>query len=214
MRLKLPHNMNSSRRRFITAIAAIPLFMALPGRASTGFSIHKLVGNVYVNNRLAGMGTLIRPGSNIVVADGGELVMSMHGDAFLLRSGSALEIAGKNNLFVSGLRLLTGAMLAVFDKRKTPVHIVTSTATIGIRGTGVYVDSSPHALYTCTCYGETDLTIGHNTSHISAIHHSANKVSADADGLMAMHAMEVAGHTDDELRMLEALVGRKPSFDA
>jgi hypothetical protein len=29
-----------------------------------------------------------------------------------------------------------------------------------------------------------------------------------------MKAFEVIDHTDDELRMLEALVGRKPSFDA
>lgn len=28
-----------------------------------------------------------------------------------------------------------------------------------------------------------------------------------------MNSMEVVGHTDDELRMLEAYVGRIPAFD-
>lgn len=202
-----------SRRKFITAAAALPLFLALPGRAASNSSIHKLEGHVYINNRLANVDSVILAGDSIVVAHGGELVMRMRSDAFLLRGGSVLEIAGKSNLLISGLRLVTGAMLAVFDKRKSPVHIVTSTATIGIRGTGVYLDTKPHSLYTCTCYGQTDIIVGRDVQQISSIHHSAHEVSADSSGAMATHSMEVIGHTDDDLRMLEALVGRKPPFD-
>lgn len=218
MNLKIPTTKsltgtNLSRRRFIAGVAAIPLFLALPGRAASNSTIHKLEGQVYVNNRLANMDTQLRAGDKIVVAYGGELALSIGGDAFLLREGSALEIARGNNLLVSGLRLLSGAMLAVFDKRNSPVHIVTSTATIGIRGTGVYVSAEPHRLYTCTCYGETDLRMGRHVEQISATHHNAHEVSDNGKGAMTMQSMEVLGHTDDELRMLESYVGRKPLFD-
>lgn len=159
------------------------------------------------------MDTQLRAGDKIVVAYGGELAMSIGGDAFLLREGSVLEIARGDNLLVSGLRLPTGAMLAVFDKHNSPVHIVTSTATIGIRGTGVYVSAQPHKLYTCTCYGETDLRMGRQIEQISATHHNAHEVSDSSHGTMTMQSMEVIDHTDDELRTLESYVGRIPSFD-
>ncbi len=213
MKAKFSSRPNLSRRRFVTGVIAVPLLLALPGRAASNTTIHKLEGEVYVNNRLANMDTRLRAGDKIVVAYGGELAMSIGGDAFLLREGSAMEIARGNNLLVSGLRLLTGAMLAVFDKRKAPVHIVTSTATIGIRGTGVYLSAEPHKLYTCTCYGETDLRMGRHVERISATHHNAHEVSDDGTGVMSMQSMEVVDHTDDELRMLESYVGRKPLFD-
>ena len=218
MNLKCPSSKslvspNLSRRRFTAGAAALPLLLALPGRAASNSTIHKLEGQVYVNNQLANMDTRLRAGDQIVVAYGGVLAMSIGGDAFLLREGSVLEIARGNNLLVSGLRLLTGAMLAVFDKRSAPVHIATSTAVIGIRGTGVYVSAEPHKLYTCTCYGKTDLRIGGHVEEISATHHNAHEVSDNGKGAMTMQSMEVLGHTDDELRMLEGYVGRKPLFD-
>ena len=202
-----------SRRRFLTTAAMAPLLLWLPGRADAASTIHELEGSVYVNNRLASTATIIRAGDHIVVAHGGKLVMSIGGDAYLLREGTALEVAGHNNIVVSGLRLLTGAMLAVFAKRSQPTRIITSTATIGIRGTAVYVSAEPHRLYTCTCYGHTDLSIGRHVEQISATHHNAHEVAPDDTGTISMRSMEVIDHTDDELRMLENLVGRKPPFD-
>lgn len=202
---------NLSRRRFLAGAAMAPLFLLLPGRAYARSTIHQIEGAVYVNNRLATEATVIRGGDSIVVAHGGKLAMSIGGDAFLLREGTVLEIAGHGA--ISGLRLLTGAMLSVFAKRRKPLYIITSTATIGIRGTGVYLSAQPHRLYTCTCYGTTDLRIGQHVEQITATHHSAHEVAPDAAGLMAMKSMEVIDHTDDELRMLEGYVGRKPAFD-
>jgi len=109
--------------------------------------------------------------------------MSIGNDAFLLREGSVLEIARGNNLLVSGLRLLTGAMLAVFDKRNSPAHIITSIATIGIRGTGVYLSTDPHKLYTCTCYGKTELRMGRKIKQVSATHHMLTKFRLAATAL-------------------------------
>jgi hypothetical protein len=202
-----------SRRRFLVNTAIAPLLLWLPGRAAAASTIHQLEGPVFVNNRPATEATSIKDGDQIVVAHGGKLAISIGGDAYLLRGGTVLETSGHGNAVISGLRLVTGAMLAVFAKRRKPAYIVTSTATIGIRGTGVYLSTQPHRLYTCTCYGETDLRIGHHVEQISATHHNAHEIAPDSNGLMAMKSMEVIDHTDDELRMLEGYVGRVPPFD-
>lgn len=214
-----PTEHNLSRRRFIQAAAAIPLFLALPNRAFASPIIHQLHGLVYVNNRPANLNSRISSSSRIVVAHDAELVFSIGGDAFLLRGGTAIELVGSS--VISGLRLLTGGLLSVFDKRSKPAHIVTRMATIGIRGTGVYVQAEPNRLYTCTCYGETDLIIGRHTERIVSSYHNAHEVihgelQANKDDKMQgmkMKSMAVVDHTDDELRMLEAYIGRIPAFD-
>jgi hypothetical protein len=214
-----PTEHNLSRRRFIQAAAAIPLFLALPNRAFASPIIHQLHGLVYVNNRPANLNSRISSSSRIVVAHDAELVFSIGGDAFLLREGTAIELVGSS--VISGLRLLTGGLLSVFDKRSKPAHIVTRMATIGIRGTGLYVQAEPNRLYTCTCYGETDLIIGRHTERIVSSYHNAHEVihgelQANKDDEMQgmkMKSMAVVDHTDDELRMLEAYVGRIPAFD-
>ncbi len=203
---------NLSRRRFMQAAAAVPLILSLPGRTFASPGIHKLNGQVFVNNRPADLTTRITAGSKIIVAHDGELAFSIGTDAFLLRGGTALELVGAS--MVTGLRLLTGGLLAVFDKRSRPAHIVTSIATISIRGTGAYVNSEPHRLYTCTCYGETDLRIGQHRERIVATHHNAHEILKDESRPaktgkmtgMTMNRMEVIDHTDDELRMLESYV--------
>lgn len=210
---------NSSRRRFIQAAAALPLFLALPNRAFASPVIHQLHGLVYINNRPANLSSRISTSSKVVVAHDAELVFSIGGDAFLLRGGTAIELVG--GAVISGLRLLTGSLLSVFDKRSKPAHIVTRMATIGIRGTGVYVQAEPNRLYICTCYGETDLRVGRHTERIVSSHHNAHEVihgelQASKDDKMQgmkMNSMAVVDHTDDELRMLEAYVGRVPAFD-
>jgi hypothetical protein len=203
---------NLSRRRFLGNLVAGPLLLWLPLKVEAASTIHGLEGTVYVNHRPATLNTRIRAGDQIVVSHDGKLVMSMGKDAYLLRGGTVLEIARSGHL-AGGLRLVTGALLAVFGKRNHSTHIVTSVATIGIRGTAVYLDSSPHRLYTCTCYGSTELRTGEHVEHISASYHSAHEISGVTANAMQMKSMAVTDHSDDELRMLESLVGRKPAFD-
>ena len=203
-----------SRRQFIQAALALPVLFALPIPANAASSIHTLEGQVFINNKLADYNTLVRVGDKITVSHDGKFAFSLGNDAFLLRGGSALELEHSNNALVGGLRLLTGGLLAVFEKRKKPLLIHTNIATIGIRGTGVYISTQPHQLYTCTCYGETSLSVGKQHELISSTHHNAHNVGKNEQGVMAMLATEVTDHTDDELRMLESLVGRKPPFDA
>lgn len=204
-----------SRRQFLSTTIGLPLFLFLPKLALASSTIHTLEGDVYINKRKITAEARIKSGDQISVSHDGQLVFSMGGDAFLLRGGSVLKVHNEeNNPVVSGLRLITGGLLAVFAKRKHTTKIITATATIGIRGTGVYLSAEPHRLYTCTCYGTTDLTAGHDKVDITATHHNAHVITTDERGSVQMQAFEVLDHTDDELRILEALVGRKPPFDA
>lgn len=204
-----------NRRQFLSAAIGLPLFLMLPKLALASSTIHTLEGDVTINKRKITAETKIKSGDKISVSQNGQLVFSMGGDAFLLRGGSVLKVRNQvGNPLVSSLRLITGGLLAVFEKRSHTTKIITATATIGIRGTGVYLSAEPHRLYTCTCYGHTDLSVGEAKEDIVATHHNAHVVSVGEHGQMQMQAFEVLDHSDDELRMLEALVGRTPPFDA
>ena len=51
----------------------------------------------------------------------------------------------------------TGKLLSV-HARGSNVQMSTVVATIGIRGTGVYLEADPEQTYVCTCYGVTDIS--------------------------------------------------------
>lgn len=206
---------NISRRKFLISASALPLAAIIPIQASAASStIHELLGIVTINKKPLSITSSINNGDEIMVSPDGELVFSMGEDAFLVRGGSTLQVyAEESNVLVSALRLVSGAMLGVFGKRKSTTRIYTATATIGIRGTAVYVAVTPQKLYTCTCYGHTDLIVGLDKAEVIATHHNAHVVTTGKNSNAQMKASEVLDHNDDELRMLEALVGRKPIFD-
>lgn len=204
-----------SRRKFLASVAGIPLLLCLPGRAFAAVNIHKKAGEVRINGRLATESSIIKAGDKVTVPADGEVAISIGEDAFLLRGGTTLETEAGDNAAVTGLRLVTGAMLAVFGKRQIPAYIATSMATIGIRGTAVYLSLQPHAMYGCTCYGDTEVQIldSSEIEQISATHHHPYEIAANSQNVMTMREMPIKDHTDDELRMLESYVGRKPAFD-
>ena len=71
-------------------------------------------------------------------------------DAMLVRRNSTLEVVA------NGFRLVTGAVLTVFSPGRSR-QLTTPTATIGIRGTAVYLEAQRGRTYACTCYGEAEL---------------------------------------------------------
>lgn len=213
-----------NRRQFLSLAAALPCSMLLgpnslaaTTHAKSGRlrgTIHELEGDVFINKNIANPSSTIQSGDRLSVAYGGRLVFSMGEDTYLLQEGSSLEVVSHNNVTVSGLRLLTGGLLSVFGKRETTTKIYTRTAVIGIRGTGVYLNSQPEKLYFCTCYGKTDLHLGyHHNEHIESTHHQAFDITGKSENTMSMSATQVIGHTDDDLRLLEHYSGRKPLFD-
>ncbi len=201
-----------SRRSFMQTVAALPLMLALPGNAWAAGNIHRISGEVFVNNRLIKADARVRAGSKVVVAHDGELVFSIGKDAFLLRGGTALELVGSTS--IAAVRLLTGSMLVSLEQRSKPAQLVSSVAVMTVRGSAVYLSAEPNRLYACTCYGKTNLRAGKHLENIVSSHHTAYEVIKEASekGSTQLNSAAVIDHTDEELIMLEAYVGRTPTF--
>ena len=171
-------------------------------------------GEVLVNGRPAKQGAALKPGDSVATAAGSSAVFVIGADAFLIRERSELLTAGGKAL-AGSLRLVTGKLLSVFGRGSR--RIATTTATIGIRGTGIYIEAEAERSYVCTCYGVVDLQASNMPEAretVRTTHHDAPRYIY-AHGEMPIKMIGIApviNHTDVELVMLEALVGRKPPF--
>jgi hypothetical protein len=171
----------------------------------------RLEGGATVNGRDARIGTPVAVGDRIVTARGSQAVIVVGADAFLLRSQTTIEIGG-NQGALSSLLITTGKVLSVFSKK--PVAIKAASATIGIRGTGAYVEVNPDSVYFCLCYGEA-LVEGPgmaNAREVKTTHHESPLLLRDDGGIMKVEAGPFQNHSDAELILLESLVGREPPF--
>lgn len=185
----------------------------VPHQLPPGQSIYDLEGEVKVNGVIATATTIVTASDRIETGKNGRLVFAVGQDAFLLRANSDLQLSGEN-LAVEGLRLLTGALLSVFGK--TTHRLNTPLSVIGIRGTGLYVESNPELSYVCTCYGVTNISSVDDPSSSETIvsqHHDAPRyILPVADGGQRIRPAPFKNHTDLELTLIEALVGRVPPF--
>ena len=88
-----------------------------------------------------------------------------------------------------------------------------ANATIGIRGTGAYFEVDGKEVYFCLCYGEAVVS-GPNMPDKTVVtrHHEQPLLLVEGSAAMAAKPGPVRNHTDDELVMLEKLVGREPPF--
>jgi hypothetical protein len=202
------------RRLFLQSALALTGGLLLPGAQAAEGAFRDLQGGAFVNQRPASLNTPIRPGDTVTVAQGGRAALVLGNDAYLLRGGSTLQLQG---LADSGgaqlLRLITGGLLSVFGRGQRR-EIVTRTATIGIRGTAVYLESRAAHAYFCACYGEVDLNTPGHQEALRTTRHGARDIYLPEAGAGVTKAADVRNHDDDELRFLEGLVGRKPAFDA
>ena len=210
-----------ARRRFVSRLAATA---ALGAGGITGFigralakgdlpaipGINQLKGTATVNGRPAVVGTPVGPRDRIATGPASQAVVVVKDDAFLVRANTTFELAESGGV-LSRLLVEAGGVLSVFGKK--PVVIKARTATIGIRGTGAHLEVEPDRVYFCLCYGEADLDgPGMATKRIATTHHESPLVISDRGGVMAAAPGPVMNHTDDELTLLEALVGREPPF--
>ena len=188
---------------------------SLPGRLPSGQSIYSLNGRVIVDGKPADIKTRINPGSSVQTGDNSEVIFVVGSDAFILRSNSRVKL-GTEGMLVQGMRVLTGAILGVFGKRDISHEIVTSTATIGIRGTGIYVDAAPDKTYACTCYGHTQIRANADPAQVRDIvttrHDKPVYILQSESQDQLIVPAPVIDHSDSELRLIEALVGRKTPF--
>jgi len=203
------------RRAFLGGAAAILLVREALAAGDVEKGVARVQGDARINGVPARPGMDVKGGDTVTTFANGEIVFVVNKDAFLVRANSRVEVQGAaGSALLTGLRVVTGAMLSVFarNERKT---LRTSTATIGIRGTGVYVESMPDKSYVCTCYGETEIRSNDDPAAVEVVrtrhHEQPRYVMAKGAPQMLMEA-PVENHTDAELTMLEALVGREPPF--
>jgi hypothetical protein len=132
-----------------------------------------------------------------------------------VRARSRVEVQGTAGALVAaGLRIVTGAVLSVFTPGQAK-RIQTATATIGIRGTGIYVEAEPAKSYVCTCYGEAEIVPVDDPAHgetVRTMHHEQPRYVMAKGAPQMLMAAPVINHTDAELTFLESLVGRQPPF--
>jgi len=177
-------------------------------------SVLTLKGEVTVNDRPADQTTRIHAGDRVRTGPRSEIIFAVGSDAFLLRDNSHMDLDGSGFL-VRGLRMLSGKLLSVFAARDSgqSLKLQASTATIGIRGTGIYIESAADRAYVCTCYGRAELASsvdpGDNELITSRNHDQPRYILRDPSGGSRIREAPVINHSNDELKLLEAIVGRQ-----
>ncbi len=210
-----PHS--KPRRLWLRAGTAGALASLVSGGFAAGSKpiipgVHRAFGDVAVNGKPARIGQLIQAGDEIVTGSRSEAVFVIGEDAFLLRDSSVVRFGAASA--TTFMRVVTGKILSVFGRGEKNIEV--STAVIGIRGTGCYIEESGNHTYFCLCYGEAEIVplAAPKDREIIRTKHHDHPIYINADPAMptSMVPADVLNHTDAELSFLENLVGRVPSF--
>jgi hypothetical protein len=195
-----------SRREVIVGAAALMLVRDALAQAKSG--VQSVRGQATINGQPAKAGMAVNPGDKVVTGSDGQIVFVAERDAMLVRRNSSFELAK------TGFRLVSGAVLSVFMPRQRK-ELRTPTALIAVRGTAVYLEAEPERTYVCTCYGEAMLEPAGDPNARETIrtrHHEHPRYVMAKGAPKMVTPAPMQNHTDAELEMLEALVGRKPAF--
>ena len=226
----MSNNLDDPRRGFLIKALSLGVFAGasatgliqkshalgkVPPKLPPGRSIYKLSGVVLVDGKIADIDTQIAPNSLVSTGTDSHVIFVVASDAFILRGNSQLQMGG-SGLLVKGMRILSGKLLSVFGKREETHSITTSTSTIGVRGTGIYIESDPELSYVCTCYGHTLVSANANpniTEDVVTKHHDRPLyVLPTSGGKRLILPAPVINHSDTELALIEELVGRTTPF--
>ena len=202
------------RRRLMTAALAAGGLLLLPSRSWAG-DIRDLYGDVWINRRKASKRSTVIPGDTVETGPNATIAFVVGTDAYFLKENARLELEGnRSDTVARTLRLITGGLLAVFGKSKTPRQLHTSTVTAGIRGTGIYMEAEASRTYFCTCYGAVEFSVAGSDEKklVMASHHKGGWINKTASNGSHFGDPVMVGHNDDDLIGLESLVGRKPPF--
>jgi hypothetical protein len=174
--------------------------------------VYRVTGTARINGGPAKPGMEVRTGDVVETGAQSRIVFVVNRDAFLLRSNARLEVGGAA---ADVFRVVTGALLSVFQPG-VPKTLRVRNATIGIRGTGIYVESGVEKSYVCTCYGEAEIVPSADPGAAETVrtrHHEQPRYVLSKGAPRMMVKAPVVDHTDAELTLLESLVGRSPPFD-
>ena len=176
--------------------------------------VRSLEGSLTINGRPAGVGDPVAPGDLLVTGADSEALVVHNRDALLIRADTEVRIDSDDQTLINLMRITAGAVLSVWGPRKQAIGITTPIASIGIRGTGIYVDSRTDYTYACTCYGVADLVPVAAPAKLRSVRTTYH----DAPYFIYPREDEplvpgpVINHTDAELIMLEELFRRVPPF--
>ncbi|TRZ91103.1 MAG: hypothetical protein D4R84_14935 [Rhodocyclaceae bacterium] len=178
--------------------------------------LQKVRGEVIVNQRIATEGQIIRPGDTIVTGRNSDAIYVIGQDAYMQRELTTVSFGA--DALQNLMRVVSGKILSVFGKGARTIRV--STATIGIRGTGCYIEDEGTGArartYFCLCYGSVELTptaAPQESESYSTTHHDKPMyIYNDMAMPKMMVPAGVVNHSDAELELLESLVGRVPSF--
>jgi hypothetical protein len=216
------HDESQKRRQLLRALvssgalgaAGLSGFMSralAAGDIPGGTGIARLEGGTAtVNGQPAKVGTAVKMGDRIETGAGAKAVVVLKGDAFLLHPKTIIEVRGRENTLTDML-VAGGRVLSVFAKK--PVTIKAAVATIGIRGTGAYLEVEPDGVYFCLCYGEAVVEGPKmETKTVKTTHHETPLMLRETGGILSAEPGGFKNHSDAELILLESLVGREPPF--
>ncbi|MBF0214218.1 MAG: hypothetical protein HQM00_11775 [Magnetococcales bacterium] len=225
-----------TRRLFL--LQGLALGVALGGGGCAAMPIRQGVRMLEGPGRLGGsparVDGIVKPGETVTTGAGARMVLVMGEDAFLLGEQTTLHFheapmptptptpepestnrkippEPETALKPVGFTLQSGRVLSVFGAG--PRTLMVPTATIGVRGTGLFLQVAPEQDYLCLCYGRVEIRMKHapgNVETLEAHHHAARYLGEKA----APRKAPMLNHTDEELFMLEALVNRRPPFEA
>ena len=213
----------TSRRGVLAGATGAGLAMSLgwlgellaADRIATG--VRTVSGEVTVNGNAAAQGAQVRAGDSVVTGPNGDVVFVVGRDAFMIRPDSRVDLLRRgNSALLTGLRVVTGRILSVFSPGRRR-EIESLTATIGIRGTAVYIEAEADRTYVCTCYGTVVIASRDDPKARETVrtkHHDQPRYVMASGAPQMLMGAPVVNHTDSELILLESLVGRSPPFGA
>ena len=198
----------------------------IPSELPPGQSIYDFDGDVTVDDKTITeqnmKTTLVRADSTLTTGVDSWITFAVGKDAHNLRENSRLKLEG-SGFFEKAMRLVTGSVLSVFASRvnaEDQYKVHTSTATVGIRGTGLYVESEPtmNRSYVCNCYGDINISSTTNPAiniNIKTTHHdNPQYIYADDSQGDIIQPAPFKNHTDEELQLIETIVGRNTPFSS
>ena len=205
--------MDERRRALLRVVAAGAAGIAISRALAKGDmppGVNQLKGTATVNGKRAAVGTPVALGDRVTTGADSQAVLVVGADAFLMRSNTVIEVKGREGV-LSEMIVATGQILSVFSKK--PVAIKAATASIGIRGTGAYIEVDSSGVYFCVCYGDALVEgPGMPAKEVKTTHHESPLLITQQGGAMRADPGPFRNHSDAELVMLEALVGREPPF--
>jgi hypothetical protein len=226
-------NIDIDRRSFLIRVLAAG---ALGGTGLLGFvrgvsamepepivaGMHQVRGAVRINGAIAQVGSFVAANDTVMTGPGSRAVFVVGKDAFLVRENSLIEFSGGpgttsgtgRSSAINVVRVQVGKVLSVFEPGEK--RIETTTAIVGVRGTGIYVEAEPARTYLCTCYGKIELQARASPDAretLTTTHHQEPRyIYASGADTLIVRAPMMMNHTDHELIMLEGLVHRQPPF--